>query len=97
MTAVNTSTAYAIAVEFDFDGNTLQFLVDGNSVRTVTDFNANEFSQLKFFTNTPWSVNSTVSLDSMGLLQIPEPETYALTLGLLVLLALSARRLLRAG
>ena len=91
------STRYGIAIEFDFDNDTLEFFADGNSIRTVTDFNATEFSQLKFFTNNPWTANSTVSLDSMGLLQIPEPETYALTLGLLLLLALSARRLSRVG
>ena len=64
---VNTNTAHAIAVEFDFDNNTLDFLLNGTSVRAITDFDATEFSQLKFFTNNPWSANSTVSLDSMGL------------------------------
>lgn len=90
---VNTTTAYAVAAEFDFDNNTLDFLLNGTSVRAITDFDATEFAQMKFFTNNPWSANSTVSLDSMGLHQvIPEPQTYALTLGVFALLVRSLRR-----
>lgn len=88
---LNADTAYAIALELDFDNDTLDFLLNGTSVRSITDFNATEFSQLKFFTNNPWSTNSTVSLDSMGLLQVPEPATYALMLGLSVLAMLGLK------
>lgn len=84
--------AFAIAIEFDFDNDTLKFFANGETVRSITDFNATEFSQLKFFTNNPWSTNSTVSLDSMGLLQVPEPATYALMLGLSVLAMLGLKR-----
>jgi hypothetical protein len=89
---VNANTANSIALEFDFDNNTMKFLVNDSSVRSISDFDADEFSQLKFFTNNLWSTNSTVSLDSMGLLQIPEPKTYALIFSFLALAALGFRR-----
>ena len=85
-------TPASIAVEFDFDNETLEYFVDGSSIRVIDDFNATEFSELKFFTNNPWTTGSTVSIDSMGLIGVPEPETYALTMGLIVLVVLGIRK-----
>lgn len=77
------SAGLEIALEFDFDVDAAEFFVGGSSIKVINDFNGDNISKLKFFTNNFWSTNSTVLIDEMGLLTaVPEPSTYALIFGL---------------
>ena len=95
--AINTtsSSGIEIALEFDYDADTAEYIVDGSTIRTINDFGGDHIGQLKIFTNNNWSTNSSILIDEIGLLQvIPEPSTYALFSGLVAItLAIRSRRL----
>ncbi|WP_168433489.1 PEP-CTERM sorting domain-containing protein [Pontiella sulfatireligans] len=67
-----------VAIEFDFDNNTVEYFIDGDSKQTFSDFEATQLGTLVFNTDAAWIAGSTVSINEMGLDVIPEPATLGL-------------------
>ncbi|MCP5548890.1 MAG: hypothetical protein H7A50_16125 [Akkermansiaceae bacterium] len=92
---LSNSTATTVGVEFDFDNDTVRYLLNGAEQYLFTDFNGTDIGQMLYVKNgdgtSDWATSATsVSIDSMGLSAIPEPT--AALLGGLGFLALLRRR-----
>jgi hypothetical protein len=64
------ANAPTLAIEFDFDYDTVSYLVNGAVLKTITDFNANSLHQLKIFTDAKWSLSAQASINEMGLIKL---------------------------
>jgi hypothetical protein len=71
--STNKSTATSAAIEFDFDNDTIEYFIDGSSMKTTNVFNEAGFDQITFTTDAAWSSNNIVVIDAMGLSKYVEP------------------------
>ena len=58
-------------IDFDLDNDTVTYFVNGTAIKTISDFNASSIAQIKFFTDSKWSTQSTVTIKEMGFMQLP--------------------------
>ncbi|NDV63184.1 PEP-CTERM sorting domain-containing protein [Puniceicoccales bacterium CK1056] len=93
-TGLTQSTAVTLAIEFDFDNDTVRYLLDGVEEFSATDFSGDGISGWVYSKGGAWtSTETSLTLESMGLSQVvPEPSTYALVTSLCVLAFLVVRR-----
>lgn len=83
----------SVSIEFDFDSDTVRYLVDGSETHSFTGFTATEIGQMTYVKSGAWgTAASSVTIDSMGLTTVPEPTTVALICGLAGLVFVSVRR-----
>lgn len=66
-----------LTIDFDLDNDTVTYFVNGTAIKTISDFNASSIAQIKFFTDSKWSTQSTVTIKEMGLVQLPAVTTAA--------------------
>lgn len=86
------------AIEFDFDLDTVRYLVDGVETHSFTGFTATEIGQMTYIKSGTWgTAASSITIDSMGLTAVPEPATLTLICGLTALGIVSIRRRLSAS
>ena len=71
--STNKTTATAAAIEFDLDTDTIEYFIDGVSQKAATNFYEVGFDQIIFTTDSNWSTNNTVIIDSMGISKYVEP------------------------
>lgn len=62
--------ALTLEIEFDFDYNTVNYMVNGAVLKTITDFNSTSLHQLKIFTDAKWSTRAEASINEMGLIKL---------------------------
>ncbi|MEX0331878.1 MAG: hypothetical protein AB3N64_10685 [Puniceicoccaceae bacterium] len=81
------ATSVEVSVEFDFDLNTVRYLVDGVETHSFSDFNGTDIGQLVYVKSGAWAgAANSVSVDEMGLsVVVPEAGTFAFLTGLLAL------------
>lgn len=65
--STNNTTATSAAIVFDFDNNTIEYFLNGISKKSTNTFNEAAFDQLIVMTDSNWSSNNVVIIDSMGL------------------------------
>jgi len=72
----------SLAIDFDFDNNTVDYLLNGTSLYTSTSttsqFWGTQAHTLSLVKAGTWGSNSTLSIDSFGLTQVPEPSSLLL-------------------
>ena len=87
-------TAVSVSIEFDFDQDTVRYLVNGSEVESFTGFAGTDIGQMVYVKSGAWgTAASSVSLDEMGLsVVVPEPGTYAFFGGFLALAFVLFRR-----
>lgn len=73
--STNSAAGLAAAIEFDFDNHTIEYLLDGVSKKTATNFNEVGFDQLIFTTDANWSTNNLVAINSMGISKYAPPAS----------------------
>ncbi|MBI9019755.1 MAG: PEP-CTERM sorting domain-containing protein [Verrucomicrobia bacterium] len=88
-----------VEVRFDFDNNTVDYVVDGNVEYSFTDFIGSNIGGMAYTTSgdttADWATAaSSVSIDAMGIDVIPEPATVGM-LGLGALVTMFVRRFKR--
>ena len=85
-----------LAIEFDFDNNTVDYLLNGTSfytsASTTTQFWGTQAHTLSLVKAGTWGSNSTLSIDSFGLTQVPEPSSLLLVWSGLATLCIFQRR-----
>lgn len=69
-----------VTIDFDFDNDTVTYYVNGESVKTISDFNASSIAQVKFFTDSKWSKLSSVKINEMGFIKLPAASSAAISL-----------------
>ena len=73
--STNKATATTAAIEFDFDNNTIEYFINEVSKKSTNTFNEVGFDQLVFTTDSNWSPNNVVTIDSMGLSEFVETSS----------------------
>jgi hypothetical protein len=68
---LNEHRSMRLHIDFDLDNDTVTYFVNGTAVKTISDFNASSIAQIKFFTDSQWSAQSSVKIKEMGLIQLP--------------------------
>ena len=72
---LSNTTPIAAAIEFNIDAGTATYYIDGVAVSTKANFtNITQVATLQFDTDTNWSSNSIVAIDTMGF-STPPPLT----------------------
>jgi hypothetical protein len=61
-----------LSIDFDLDNDTVTYFVNGTAIKTIPDFNASSIAQIKFFTDSKWSKQSTVKIKEMGFIKLPK-------------------------
>ena len=95
-TGLTDSSGHSYSVEIDFDNDTIDYVVDGTTEYSFTDFAGTELAGLVLSLNgdgtADWATAaSSISIDSMGVDVIPEPATVGM-IGLGGAIALVIRR-----
>lgn len=71
-----------VGIEFDFDNDTVRYLLDGAEANSFSNFGATDIKQISLVKNGAWGTSATsVSINEMGLSAIPEPGTMLLLVG----------------
>jgi hypothetical protein len=81
------SSPVDMTIEFDFDNNTVRYLLDGSETHSFDDFSGTEIGQLIYVKSgdgtDDWvTAASSVTINSMGLASVPEPATFAFLAGI---------------
>lgn len=83
----------SLALDFDFDNNTVSYILNGSETHSFTNFGGIQIAQLSYVTAGTWgNTGGSISIDSMGLSAIPEPSSFALLAGALALCSVMIRR-----
>ena len=69
------TTPISAYIEFDFDNDTAEFVVDGDVRATVTDFESADLTMLKFQQDASFVETNEVKIDSMGLYFMADQES----------------------
>jgi hypothetical protein len=82
------SDPVTVSIEFDFDNDIVRYLVDGSETHYFDNFSGSEIGQLIYVKSgdktDDWiTAASSISIDSMGLTTVPEPEVYSLVIALI--------------
>jgi hypothetical protein len=100
--ALTGNPAQNLAIELDYNTGGIKYLVNDVTVKNYTNFNKVAIGSFQLSTSgvngspttgTFWSPDNTVSVNSMGLIMVPEPSTGSMIL--LGMGGLAAVRLLR--
>jgi len=62
------STGLSMAIEFDFDADTVTYFTNGVVSHNLSDFTGSQIETLQFNVNNTWATNSVLVIDQMGLL-----------------------------
>lgn len=68
------ATPISAYIEFDFDNDTAEFVVDGDIRATVTDFESADLTMLRFSQDANFVETNEVRVDSMGLYQMVDQQ-----------------------
>lgn len=92
---VESSLSATVGIEFDFDADSVTYFYNGTQTHSSTGLVPTDIGGLSIgrFGAGGWTdASNSLSIDSITLTAVPEPGTYALYMGLVVLGAIQYRR-----